>query len=225
MVHGLLCQVTEFETSERNNFRGKSLNCRWHVWALKNKFDKPRISVYTPNITIEDRFKRRTRVEPAGTQRSDTRQDIIQRRIDQLAREGSSCVSFNIRKAARAVTQLYDERMRPLGLRSTQLPILGKALVLEPVTVTRLAEATMTDRTTLTRNLRLLEQQGLVQVERGDDRRERAVRLTNRGREVLAQVYPIWQAVQAEVARRFGSERLARLLAELSALSEVARLR
>jgi DNA-binding MarR family transcriptional regulator len=156
---------------------------------------------------------------------SKTRRDTIQPRMGQLAHEGSRCVSFNIRKAARAVTQLYDERMRPFGIRSTQLPILGKTLALEPVTVTRLAEATVTDRTTLTRNLRLLEQQGLIQVDTGDDRREREVRLTDRGRDVLAHVYPIWQEVQAEVATRFGSERLARLLAELSALVEVARRR
>ena len=172
---------------------------------------------------IEASCKRGTRVQTAGTQMPNTRRDTIQQRMDQLAQEGSSCVSFNIRKAARAVTQLYDERMRPFGLRSTQLSILGKALVLQPVTVTRLAEVTVTDRTTLTRNLRLLEQQGLIQVDRGHDRREREVRLTDRGREVLAHVYPIWQEVQAEVARRFGSEWLARLLPELSALVEVAR--
>jgi DNA-binding MarR family transcriptional regulator len=154
---------------------------------------------------------------------SNTRRDTIQQRIGNLAQEGSSCVSFNIRKAARAVTQLYDERMRPFGLRSTQLSILGKALILEPVTVTRLAEATVTDRTTLTRNLRLLKKQGLIQVNMGNDRREREVRLTNRGREVLAHVYPIWREVQAEVAKCFGSARLARLLSELSALVEVAR--
>jgi DNA-binding MarR family transcriptional regulator len=156
---------------------------------------------------------------------SNTRRDTIQQRMGRLAQEGASCVCFNIRKAARAVTQLYDERMRPFGLRSTQLPILGKTLILEPVTVTRLAEATVTDRTTLTRNLRLLEQQGLIRVDLGQDRREREVRLTDRGREVLAQVYPIWQEVQAEVATRFGSARLAQLLAELAALVEVAKPR
>jgi DNA-binding MarR family transcriptional regulator len=156
---------------------------------------------------------------------SNTRRDTIQQRMGELAQEGSSCVSFNIRKAARTVTQLYDERMRPFGLRSTQLSILAKTLILQPVTVTRLAEATVTDRTTLTRNLRLLEQQGLIQVDMGKDRREREVRLTDRGREAMAHVYPIWTEVQAEVAQRFGSARLERLLAELSALVEVARPR
>jgi DNA-binding MarR family transcriptional regulator len=172
---------------------------------------------------IEESFKRSIRVRPVGAQMSNTRRDTIQQRMGQLAQEGSSCVAFNIRKAARAVTQLYDERMRPCGLRSTQLSILAKTLILEPVTVTRLAQATVTDRTTLTRNLSLLEQQGLIRVDMGSDRREREVRLTDRGRDVLAQVYPIWREVQAEVAQHFGHERLARLLAELSALIEVAR--
>ena len=161
--------------------------------------------------------KQKTWGRSVGAQMPNTIRDTIQERMGKLAQEGSSCVSFNIRKAARAVTQMYDERMRSFGLRSTQLSILAKTLILEPVTVTRLAEATVTDRTTLTRNLRLLR------VDMGNDRREREVRLTDRGRDVLAQVYPIWKEVQVEVAKRFGSERLARLLSELSALVEVAK--
>ena len=156
---------------------------------------------------------------------SNTRRDTIQQRMGELAQEGSSCVSFNIRKAARIVTQLYDERLRPFGLRSTQLSILGKTLILQPVTVTRLAEATVTDRTTLTRNLGLLEHQGLIRVDMGKDRREREVRLTDRGRDILAHVHPIWNEIQAQVATRVGGDRFARLLSDLSALLEVTRLR
>jgi DNA-binding MarR family transcriptional regulator len=151
--------------------------------------------------------------------------DTAPQRMGLFAQEEPSCVCFNVRKAARAVTQLYDERMRPFGLRGTQLAILGQTRLLEPVTVTHLAEAAVMDRTTLTRNLRLLEQQGLIRIDRGEDRREREVRLTDRGRDILAHMYPIWKEVQAEVAKRFGSDRLARLLAELSALVEVTRRR
>jgi DNA-binding MarR family transcriptional regulator len=151
--------------------------------------------------------------------------DTAPQRMGLFAQEEPSCVCFNVRKAARAVTQLYDERMRPFGLRGTQLAILGQTRLLEPVTVTHLAEAAVMDRTTLTRNLRLLEQQGLIRIDRGEDRREREVRLTDRGRDILAHMYLIWKEVQAEVAKRFGSDRLARLLAELSALVEVTRRR
>jgi DNA-binding MarR family transcriptional regulator len=102
--------------------------------------------------------------------------DTAQQRMSMFAQEEPSCVGFNVRKAARGVTQLDDERMRPFGLRVTPLAIRGKTLLLEPVTVTHLAEVAVTDRTTLTRNLRLLEQQGLIRIDRGEDRCEREVR-------------------------------------------------
>src|SRR5262245_29695311 len=98
-------------------------------------------------------------------------------------------------------------------------------LLLKPVTVTHLAEVAVTDRPTLTRNLRLLEAQGLIRIDRGEDRRARAVRLTDRRRDILAHLYRIWNEVQAQVATRVGSARFARLLSDLSALVEVARPR
>jgi DNA-binding MarR family transcriptional regulator len=104
-----------------------------------------------------------------------------------------------------------------------ELAIRGQTLLLEPVTVTHLAEGAVTDRPTVTRNLRLLELQGLIRIDRGEDRREREVRLTDRGRDILAHVHAIWNKVQAQMATRFGSERFARLLSERSALVEVAR--
>ncbi len=106
-----------------------------------------------------------------------------------------------------------------------ELAIRGQTPLLEPLTVTHLADVAVTDRTTLTRNLSLLEPQGLIRIDRGEDRREREVRLPDRGRDILAHVYPLWNEVQARVATRVGSERFARLLSDLSALVEVARPR
>lgn len=149
--------------------------------------------------------------------------ELVQRHVGRFAHEGPSCVCANLRKTARAITQLYDERMRGTGLRATQLSILGVTLARGPVTVTRLAEATVTDRTTLTRNLRVLEKQGLIRVEIGGDRREREVSLTDRGRESLAKAYPLWKEAQAHVARQFGRERLERLLSDLAGVVAVTR--
>jgi hypothetical protein len=109
-----------------------------------------------------------TTIRPGDVQISKTMPATMPQQLKQVAQESSRCVSFNIRKATRAVTHLYDERLRPFGLRSTQLPILGTTLILEPVTVTRLTEVTVTDRTTMTRNLRLLEQQGPIRVDNGN---------------------------------------------------------
>lgn len=142
----------------------------------------------------------------------------------ELARSNAGeCVCGNIRKTARAVTQLYDEVLRPTGLRVTQFGILGATRAMEPVTLTRLADATVTDRTTLTRNLRILEKQGLLRVKAGVDRREREVTLTNKGRTALVRGLPLWQEAQVRVVQGLGEERWKALRDGLSAVVSLAR--
>ena len=139
--------------------------------------------------------------------------------------EGQACACFNVRKTARVITQLYDEVLRPTGMRITQFALLMAAAGLGPVTVTRLAKLGAMDRTTLTRNLRPLEEQGLVHIEPGEDRRERQVTLTPRGQHALATAFPLWQEAQAKIVKGFGQERLQRLYAELADLRAISRTR
>jgi DNA-binding MarR family transcriptional regulator len=147
----------------------------------------------------------------------------VAERLRRFRHEGQACACFNLRKASRAISQLYDQAMRPTGLRVNQISLLGVTQALQPVTVTRLARATVTDRTTLTRNLDLLGKRGLIRLQAGKDRREREVVLTGRGRELLAGAYPRWKEAQARIAQRFGQERLQRLLSDLSALVAVTK--
>jgi DNA-binding MarR family transcriptional regulator len=119
----------------------------------------------------------------------------------------AQCVCGSVRKAARAVTKVYDDALRPAGIRITQLGILGVAVRIGPVTVTQLAEATMTDRTTLTRNLKVLEQKDFIRIEAGNDQREREITVTSQGREALSIAYPIWKEVQSKVIKSLGEDR------------------
>ena len=80
----------------------------------------------------------------------------------QLAEIEESCACLNVRKAARAITQLFDEVLQPTGLRSTQFPLLVTVALLGEAPVTQLAEELVMDRTTLARNLKPLESQGLL---------------------------------------------------------------
>jgi DNA-binding MarR family transcriptional regulator len=150
--------------------------------------------------------------------------DTVKQRMGKFGEEAPACVCFNIRKAARAISQLYDDVLRPSGLRVTQFSILAVTRRLGPVTVTRLAEETVTDRTTLTRNLKVLGQQKLIQITPGHDRREREVTLTDRGRAALAQAYPFWKKIQAQVTQRLGPDRYRRLLSDLKATLVLARM-
>src|ERR687896_523796 len=83
----------------------------------------------------------------------------------------AGCACFNLRKVARAVTHLYDETLRPAGLRATQFSLLIAARMAGPVSLTHLAELTVMDRTTLTRNLELLQKQELIDVAAGGGKR------------------------------------------------------
>ncbi len=136
---------------------------------------------------------------------------------------GQRCACANLRKAARVVTQLYDEIIRPSGLRGTQFGLLMATRALGPVTVTKLADKAMMDRTTLARNLRLLEKKGLIRIEPGKDQRIREVTLTKQGLEALTKGLPFWEKAQARMVKGLGEERLNNLLENLEAMVSLVR--
>jgi DNA-binding MarR family transcriptional regulator len=85
------------------------------------------------------------------------------------------------------------------------------------VRITDLAEAAVMDRTTLQRNVALLERDGLVRIEPGDDARVREVVLTRTAEARLAAAFPYWERAQIQVTRRLGQGRANRLLGDLTA--------
>jgi DNA-binding MarR family transcriptional regulator len=111
----------------------------------------------------------------------------------------ASCACRNLRRSARAVTQLYDETLRPSGLRVTQFTLLVAVAMREPVLITQLAATLALDRTTLARDLKPLTERGLLQITAGEDRRTRLVRLTRAGREAIGRAYPLWRRAQAQI--------------------------
>jgi DNA-binding MarR family transcriptional regulator len=92
-----------------------------------------------------------------------------------------------------------------------------------PVTLTKLAEMTITERTTLTRNLNILEKKGLIRIESGEDRRERQVSITKRGQEALREAIPLWEAAQAHIEQGLGGDRMNSLLKGLSEIISLSR--
>ena len=136
---------------------------------------------------------------------------------------GRTCACFKVRKAARAITKLYEEVLRPSGLRATQFSLLMATRVMGPVTMLNLAQVTVMDRTTLTRNLQILEKRGLITIKPGEDRREREVNLTDEGMEVLTKAIPLWEEAQERIRKGMGEERLQNLLDDLSEMISLAR--
>jgi len=138
---------------------------------------------------------------------------------------GQQCACYNLRKASRTITRLYDEFLKPSGIHATQLSILLGTKILQPVTMNRLAKSSMMNRTTLSRNLKPLEKKELVRVAPGQDRRERIVKLTDRGEDVLAHAYPLWEDAQNTVISGLHQEGLDALLKSLSDVVRLTRSR
>ena len=135
------------------------------------------------------------------------------------------CTSANLRKTSRAVTQLYDDFLQPSGLLGTQFRLLGAVASNGPIPLAPLAEELTLDATTLARNLKPLEREGLVEVSVGEDRRTRMVKITEKGQAALFKAFPLWQEAQTWIIDHIGEDRWRMMLADWNELASLVRNR
>ena len=123
------------------------------------------------------------------------------------------CACLNLRKVTRAVTQIYDDALRGIDLRSGQFSILMALNSHGPCTIHQLSEVICVDRTSLSRNLKPLSRRELITIKAGrHDRRTRLLSLTASGREKLLEAYPMWERAQKQITDVLGDDDLAGLL-------------
>jgi DNA-binding MarR family transcriptional regulator len=116
----------------------------------------------------------------------------------------SPCICNSLRMVSRAVTQLYDDVLRPSGLRVTQFSLLAAIARRGEANLGQLTDALAIDQTTLTRSLTLLESGGLIERAPHPDGRIKSMRLTGRGRRTLDAARPLWAQAQQKVLRELG---------------------
>ena len=133
-----------------------------------------------------------------------------------------SCTCSELRRAARAVTLLYDNAFRSSGLLSTQLGVLHVIYKSDSIRISHLAKELGMDRTTLTRNLSVLQRQGFIKISSGKDNRTRIVTITNKGRTTIAKAIPLWNDVQNKVKEQMGETLWNELMVNLSQFVKVA---
>jgi DNA-binding MarR family transcriptional regulator len=114
------------------------------------------------------------------------------------------CLCSSFRRTARALSQVYEEAMRPTGLRITQFTILQALARTGEVKQGRLGEILVMDSTSLTRTLRIMLQQGWIAQRRGEDQRERWLKLSKAGETKLKFATASWEKVQARVQAKLG---------------------
>ncbi|MBU6485979.1 MAG: MarR family winged helix-turn-helix transcriptional regulator [Betaproteobacteria bacterium] len=132
--------------------------------------------------------------------------------------DSAPCACGRLRRASRALTQLYDDAMAPAGLRVTQFSLLRSLARDGPLRISELAARQLLDRTALSRNLDPLVDAGYVDIVRGRDARTREVAITRTGATTLKAAQPHWAQAQREVEQRLGRAKLDALIAVLGEL-------
>ena len=121
-------------------------------------------------------------------------------------KKSSVCNCLNMRRASLAITEIYDHYLAPCQLSVSQFSILKHTHAMEPVSVSELAAEIRLDRTTLVRNLKPLEQQGLIHDIAQSGTRNRQLCLTAAGRERIEQANAYWELAQKRIEAQLGLE-------------------
>jgi DNA-binding MarR family transcriptional regulator len=144
---------------------------------------------------------------------------------DALLQQGKSsadiCTCSELRKAARAITLLYDNAFKSSGLLSTQFGVLQVLCDVDSIQITDLAGKLGMDRTTLTRNLSVLERDGFIKISQGKDHRTRIVTATQKGQVAVSKTILVWSEIQCKVKQKLGENSWRELMHNLTGLLKV----
>jgi DNA-binding MarR family transcriptional regulator len=130
----------------------------------------------------------------------------------------NACYCIVLRKASRRISAVYDEALAPYGINIAQFSAIRSIRRYEPISLTDLANRLDLDRSTVGRNMKVLERMGIVATATGADQREAALSLTAEGKALLAKTEPIWHDVQAQIENRLGPEHSRQLRELLDAI-------
>lgn len=132
------------------------------------------------------------------------------------------CAMAATRKAARLLTQLYDSHLQEYGVEASQFALLMTIAAVEDRSQSAVATAMGMDKTTLSRNVKLLERQGWVHIVAGRDARRRELEVSAEGRVLLQRARPAWRRAQEAVRRRLGGDAWETALSTLQVLADAA---
>ena len=135
------------------------------------------------------------------------------RRMDLSSVENCTC--FNLRRVTRVITQCFDAELRKYGIRVTQTPILSALQARSGWSMTELSDWLGMERTTLVRNLRPLQREGLIQISSGGQGGHVELAITTKGRAALSKMLPGWRSVQKKVVATLGEKRWSAILGDL----------
>ena len=133
----------------------------------------------------------------------------------------AGCSCNMMRKSARKITQFYENSLREAGIKPTQFSILAALANTGPIQLSQLADRLLLERTSLTRNLNVLERNTWIDIQPGEeDSRQRVVSLSRNGYKQLDLAIPYWQKAQKAIAKDMGQDTMTGLRCTLDEMTE-----
>ena len=142
---------------------------------------------------------------------------------DECRAMSRNCLSFNLRKTERVITRHYDSYLAPAGVTAVQLPILAIIATLESPSARAVSQELGLDRSTLSRNLAVLERDGLIHQGASSGPKPGVITLTPRGRETLRRAHPRWREAHDAIDKVISDGEVASVLQTLKRLRRQAR--
>ncbi len=136
---------------------------------------------------------------------------MMDKTTNQVDRIAASCIAVRLRLLNRVVTNLYDEALRPLGLRVSQMNVLVVAAKLGVARPAQVSELLHLDISTLSRNVDRMMAKDWLEAVPEQDARTQPFRLTDQGQRLLERAIPAWEKAQEQAAELLGEPGVALL--------------
>jgi DNA-binding MarR family transcriptional regulator len=141
----------------------------------------------------------------------------------ELEKIPNECVFFNFKKAYLKVSKIFDTAFSDSDITANQFTMLNSLFLLQkPVSINKLSKILSIDRTTLTRNLKILFKNNLAQIQSPDeDLRKKLVSITETGKKMLEKELDTWKESQKAVENQLGDKELTNLLKTLNSIENL----
>ena len=128
--------------------------------------------------------------------------------VERAARQNAqTCLLFRVRALSRTLTAVYEEELRPLGLKASQMNVMTAIAASGEARLSKLADQIALEPSSLSRVVDVMRRNGWVEtVTDLDDDRARLARLTDAGNALYAEAIPLWRKAQTRARKLLGQE-------------------
>lgn len=144
-------------------------------------------------------------------------------KLELIEKVGRECLAGRVRILSRAITGIYDRAMRPHGIKVNQAGILIMLSLKDSSAPGDICRKFQMEKSTVSRNIERMRKQGWIEIGKGEDGLSQALKVTPKGKKLLAEIYSNWERAQKETAELLGEDGVKAIHLLIDRLSRVGK--